>query len=429
MAAVLAATEGVIRCAGIFAAYRNGQRIKLSHRQAEQVLAYLVVHGESRRDDVAAAIWPQSPRDKGFDSLRQAIAALRRAGLGDWILSRRLTLALDEGVRMEVPVTRADFCCNWDDAWVQDYRSGGDSSGSLLEEYRRLSSDPASPSSDAVSEQRLLARRLYMGGKISESLECYGRIGRGAMDGGDLRLGLYDFGSMVIVLREAGRTDEAALLLKRIKARASRLRDVDLIATLEYQEGLLQFYNGNVELASLILTKTARKAWDSMGGLRRAFLEVNVGIVAFDLGEPEHAWACSQRALVEANSAGDHLAEVSAQSLANMVLAKEQDSQALIDMWRNYHLAHRLRFLPIAATMSDRIAQASSAQRDWEGCARALRFGQALRQQLGTRPTQLERRILQATVQDLRRAVGGHSARELLRSGVHAASSDGSEGL
>ncbi len=429
MAAVLAATEGVIRCAGIFAAYRNGQRIKLSHRQAEQVLAYLVVHGESRRDDVAAAIWPQSPRDKGFDSLRQAIAALRRAGLGDWIVSRRFTLALDGVVRVEVPVTRADFCCNWDDEWVQLYRTGGTEGRSLLEEYRRLSLDPASPNSDAKAADRVMARRLYMSGRLGESLDWYGRLGREAIAAGDLRLGLYDFGSMVITLREAGRMAEAETLLRRVQVRAERLGDPDLKTTLEYQDGLLQFYKGNVETASVILARTARRALESMGGLRRAFLEVNMGLVAFDLGQPEQAWACAQRGIVEASAAGDHLAEVSAQTLANMVLANDRDPQALIEIWRHYHTAHRLRFLPIAAMMSDRIAQASSAQKDWEGCARALRFGQSLRNQLGTQPTFFERRILQATVQDLRRAVGGRSARQLLRSGVQSASSDGSEGL
>ena len=78
---------------GNFRLERNGERVALSTRKVEALLAYLVLNsGEHAREKIAALFWGDSPDDAAKRSLRVALTALRNVLGKDAVLSDRETM-------------------------------------------------------------------------------------------------------------------------------------------------------------------------------------------------------------------------------------------------------------------------------------------------------------------------------------------------
>jgi DNA-binding SARP family transcriptional activator len=82
---------------------RDGQPVPLPSRKASALLAYLAVAGQPQpRDALTTLLWPEAEPARARASLRQAVFALRQAGLAEWLEPEGEQLALKAGNWLDV---------------------------------------------------------------------------------------------------------------------------------------------------------------------------------------------------------------------------------------------------------------------------------------------------------------------------------------
>ncbi len=95
---------------GKFDLRRNGQPVELPSRQAQALLAYLLLSPgtDHRRDQLAGLLWPDSPESSARKNLRNAIWQLRRA-IGDaYLVAEKETVAFNAQAPLEFDVRRLE---------------------------------------------------------------------------------------------------------------------------------------------------------------------------------------------------------------------------------------------------------------------------------------------------------------------------------
>jgi predicted ATPase/DNA-binding SARP family transcriptional activator len=165
-----------IRLLGQFSLQLNGQTVELSSRSAQSLLAFLLLHKDTRfrREKISGILWPELDETTARKNLRQDLWRLRKTLGSEYFFADRVSLGFEAEDNIELDITSLEDEAQWSSGRKDILKHVEDFGGELLpgfyEEWVVLERERL----NAIYENhiRLLINKLLEQHRWMDAIQC-----------------------------------------------------------------------------------------------------------------------------------------------------------------------------------------------------------------------------------------------------------------